>query len=177
MNQHEQPVQILLPTQPVQHPARVAFQLGLAFGAVWAALLLLRYLFMQFLLVQLLLFLHIPLSLVSNGFFYLSFLVFIGISFGAGLLASKRTGQMTTGIFTNLWIFLWGFVASILTNTISYFLIFSHFPSPFLEEILHSLFNYSTIISMISLIAGAVLGALGGLLGRWLWRRKNVLEK
>lgn len=174
INQHEQPAPSLLLPRPARRPARVAFQLGLIFGGVCAALTLLRYLFMQFFVTQALLFLHIRFSIISTWFTYSSLLMFILIFFGAAVLASKQTGQVTTGIFADLWIFLWSFVAGIITNAISYLLILSHFPSSLIQEILHSIFSYEMFSSMLSLSVGAILGVLGGVLGRWLWRQQNI---
>lgn len=174
MNQHEQPAHSLLQAQPARRPAGVAFHLGLLFGSLWAALIVLRFLFLQLLFMSLISFLHLPLAIGSLWLASVSFLVFVLLFFGASVLGSKQTGQVTTGIFTAFWIFLWGFVASILTNASSYLFIVSHYPSPLLEDLLHSLFTSNTFTAMVSLIAGAALSALGGVLGRWLWHRQQT---
>jgi hypothetical protein len=100
MHQHERLAQPFVPSQPARSSARVVFQLGTIFGTIWAALFLLWHLFPKSLLFHIMS-AHLA-NAISKGFISYTLPVFIVTLFCAGLLASKQTGKIASGIFTSL---------------------------------------------------------------------------
>jgi hypothetical protein len=171
INLHEQPAQPFLPSQSIQRPSQIAFRLGAIFGAIWAANHLLQTLFLYFLF-RIIPFVQVPFWINwINSSFYLAIII---LPLCSGILASKRTGKITTGIFANLWTFFWWFIGNLILIMIYYSSISAHLSGPYLESSMRFLFvSYMTSLA-IFLVLSAALGVLGGWLGRWLWRREHI---
>lgn len=139
-----QPPGTFVPTPPgpfIQPPGtgfsanRVAFIQGLIFGLAAAGIFTILDIFFYHLLL-------------------FAYIVILPISYVlAGIFASRRTGQIRTGVFTSFWISLWYLLSSLFVPL------------------------HAKGIFFIALPVGVGLGALGGLLGSALRQQRGGLSK
>jgi hypothetical protein len=149
-------------------PSHVAFIQGLIFGLIFASISLVVNI------------LDLMSPLEFSLFFLFLHLVQWAIAFPisyllAGVLASRNTGKIKTGVFASFWITLWYVLSSIVFNILQVAVSKGGFQPN--DNPIFAIVVLVLLSLLVSGVLGTSLGALGGLLGAALKQQQGATSR
>lgn len=167
-NQPWDPQQPSMTTPPARKSGLTAFLWGSIFGGV-LVICYLAYIFLfaphlwRFVSLS-----HLDKSQVTADLVLALFSFFCLIFFLLGIIASSRTGKVSTGVLACIWTTLWVFLLSLLYYVSTFLLFAAHHPAEIPSNERSFIYLILSLIAnlIIGLILDVVFGALGGLIGR-----------